>query len=151
MDTKINQDDKPDTLESRFAEERSNWINMIDEMSQQMKKVFDIPDLMTRIYTERQRAVDYYHYLLHILIKTNKEYRAKYAERYDYYTYKSPIRYPNESSKNNKIMSELGDMVERRETIEGHSKFILSSISTIDNVIYAIPKRIEIDQIQRGK
>jgi hypothetical protein len=120
-------------------------------MSEQMKSVLKVSELMTNVYTERQRCIEYYHYLISILQKVNKEYRRQYAERFDYWSWKSNIRYPNNNALNNKIQVELADLIEKREKIENHSKYILSTSSTIDNIIFAIPRRIEIEQISRGK
>jgi len=143
--------EEKESLEIRFAKERLDWSNKIAELSGKMKKIFDIPILMTDIYTERQRCVEYYHYLITLLIQINREYKKQYSERHDYWTHKSQLRYPNESSKNMKISHELADIVTKRETLDNHAKFILSTISTIDNIIYAIPKRVEVEQISRGK
>jgi len=142
---------EPESLESRFKKERLEWRAKIESMSKQMKKVLEISDLMTTVYTERELCIEYYHYLISYLIKINKIYRKKYSERYDFWSFKSQIRYPSDQSKNNKILVEIADLVEQREIIENHSKFILSTCSVIDNIIYAIPKRIEIEQITRGK
>lgn len=142
---------KEESLEDRFAREREEWSEKIAEISKKMKQVFDIPELMTTLYTERQRAVEYYHYLITLLIGMNKKYNAAYAERYDYYTTKAQVRYPNESTKHNRILVDLQDMVEKREMVNNHSKFIDKTIGTLDNIIFAIPKRVEIEQISRGK
>jgi len=136
---------KEESLEDRFAREREEWSEKIAEISKKMKQVFDIPELMTTLYTERQRAVEYYHYLITLLIGMNKKYNAAYAERYDYYTTKAQVRYPNESTKHNRILVDLQDMVEKREMVNNHSKFIDKTIGTLDNIIFAIPKRVEIE------
>lgn len=140
-----------ETLEEKFARERIEWSTKIADLSKRMKNVLDIPLLMTDIYTERQTCVEYYHYLISILIKLNREYKKSYAERYDFWSYQSQIRYPNENAKNNKIHVELADKLQQRETIENHAKFMSATTSTIDNIIYAVPRRVEIEQIARGK
>jgi hypothetical protein len=142
---------KEEQLDDKFAKERLEWSGKVAEMSQQMKSVLKVSELMTNIYTERQRCVEYHHYLISILIKINKEYRRRYAERWDFWSYKSQIRYPNNTALDNKIKTELADVLEKRELIDNHSKFMDKTVSTIDNLIYAIPKRIEIEQISRGK
>lgn len=148
----INPDVKPEkSLEERFSDERLQWSSKVADMSSKMKKIFEIPELMTELYTERQRCVEYYHYLISLMIKINREYNAKYAERHDYYTNKVQIRYSSESAKHNRIMVDLADIVEKRSAIDNHSKFIDKTVSTLDNLIYAIPKRVEIEQISRGK
>lgn len=143
--------EKKETLDDQFARERLEWSTKVENMGFQMKKVTNIPELMTEVYTERQLCVEYYHYLISVLIKLNRKYKKEYADKYDYWSFKSQIRYPNESAKNNKIQTELADSLIQRETVENHSKYIDKTISTIDNIIYAIPKRIELEQISRGK
>jgi hypothetical protein len=141
---------KEQSLEDKFAKERLEWGEKVAEMSEKMKNVFKVGELMTEIYTERQRCIEYYHYLISILIKVNREYKKNYAERFDYWSYKSQIRYPNQPALNNKIHVELADILEKRELIDNHSKFMLECKNTIDNIIYAIPKRIDIEKISRG-
>jgi hypothetical protein len=142
---------KEESLDERFAREREEWSEKVSQISRKMKQVFDIPELMTTLYTERQRAAEYYHYLISLMIGMNKKYNAAYAERYDYYTTKAQVRYPNESTKHNRILVDLQDMVEKREIVNNHAKFIDRTIGTLDNIIFAIPKRVEIEQISRGK
>ena len=141
---------KEESLEDKFARERLEWSGKIDEMTKKVKPVFEIPELMTYLYTERQRAIEYYHYLISLMITMNRKYNAAYMERQEYYTTKAQIRYPNESTKHTKILVDLADMVEKRAVVDNHSKFMTQTISTIDNIIWAIPKRVEIEQIARG-
>jgi hypothetical protein len=147
----IKPDDQKETLEERFSRERLEWSHKIQEMSSKFKNVFTIAELMTTLYTERQLAVEYYHYLISLMIGLNKKYNAAYAERQDYYTNKSQVRYPNETMKHNRIQADLADMVEKRAMLENHSKFIASTIQTLDNIIFGISKRVEIENIARGK
>jgi hypothetical protein len=140
-----------ESLEDRFSRERKEWDTKIAEMSTKMKQIFEIPELMTYLYTERQRAVEYYHYLISLMIGMNKTYNRAYAEKYDYYTNKVQVRYPNESTKHNRILVDLQDLVEKRAIVDNHSKYMDKTISTLDNIIFAIPKRVEIEQISRGK
>ena len=85
-----------DTMEARFAKERVEWKSKVQNMSIMMKRLPDVAELMTNIYTERQQAVEYYHYLLTLLQKVNKTYRKQFSEKYDFYTYKSQKRFPND-------------------------------------------------------
>ena len=84
-----------DSLITRFANERIQWTDKINNLSVKMKKIPDIVELQTLVYTERQRAVEYYHYLLSFLYRINKSYSKQFAEIYDYYTYRSQKRFPN--------------------------------------------------------
>ena len=140
-----------DTMEVRFSKERLEWTEKIKNMSTMMKRLPDVAELMTTLYTERQRAVEYYHYLLSLLSKINKTYRKQFSEKYDFYTYKTQKRFPNERVKEIQIMADLAPTVSLREQIENHSKFIDKTVGTMDNIIFGIKSRVEIEQILRGK
>jgi hypothetical protein len=142
---------KQESLQARFQSERAEWTEKIKEMSKKLKNVLEISLLQVDVYTERQRCVEYYHYIVSLLIKINKEYRKQYASKYDYYTNQSQIRYPNETTKTNKILTELSDIVNKKEALENHSKFVNATISTLDNIIYGIKSRIDLENIIRGK
>jgi hypothetical protein len=86
-----------------------------------------------------------------LLYKIGKTYRKQFTEKYDFYTYKTQKRFPNERVKEIQIMTDLAPTVFLKEQIENHSKFIDRTISTLDNIIYGIKNRIEIENILRGK
>ena len=139
-----------ETLEEQFTREREEWKIKVKGMSAKIKNIQDIPLLMTDLYTERQICLDYYHYLISIMIGLNKKYRAAYSGRYDFWSFQSQIRYPNDNAKNYKILSELSELVSNREAVENHSKFIADTKSTIDNLIYGVKYRVEIENLNRG-
>lgn len=143
--------EREDSLEIRFAKERKEWTEKVKNMSTMMKKIVDVAELMTTLYTERQRAVEYYHYLLSLLSNINKTYRKQFAEKYDFYSYKTQKRFPNEKVKEIQIMADLAPTVSLREQIENHSRFIDKTVGTVDNIIFGIKNRVEIEQILRGK
>jgi len=148
----INPDVKPEeSLKDKFQKEREEWTDKIESMSNKIKQIFDIPTLMTDLYTERQRAVEYHHYLISLAIGISRTYKARYADRQDYYTFKSQIRYTSETAKDNRIKVDLADLVEIRETLDNHVKFMDETLKSLDAIIYAIPRRVEIEQISRGK
>ena len=96
----INPDIPPEEkLQDRFKRERAEWTAKVKELSAALKNVLDIPTLMVDLYSERQRAADYHHYIISILSNVNRKYRAQWNERYDFYSYKSQVRYPNETTK----------------------------------------------------
>jgi hypothetical protein len=151
QENEFDRADNKVTLDAQFERERMKWEGIVREMSLQMKRIASVGELMTTIYTDRQQAVEYYHYLLSVLIQLNAKYRKEYAEKYDFWTTKSQIRYPNETTKVNKILSEMSDISQKKEKVENHANFMKNTISTIDNIIYAIPRRIDIEQMIKGE
>jgi len=152
-DVKTTPDDikENEVLISRLAAERNVWTAKIKNMSSYLQSVLKISDLQVMIYTERQMASEYHHYLVTLFIKLNRLYRKIFAEKYEFYSYKSQKRFPNENTKTNQILSEMAELVEKREMMDNHIKFMESTIKSIDNIIYGIKSRIEIEQIAKGK
>ncbi|MFA5154762.1 MAG: hypothetical protein WC554_19610 [Clostridia bacterium] len=147
----INPDIEPEeNLTERFKRERAEWATIIKELSASLKNVLDIPALMVDLYSERQRAAEYHHYIMSILSGVNKTYRARWNERYEFYTLKSQIRYPNETTKATRIQHELADIVEQREQLDNQQKYMMQTISSLDAIIYGINNRVKIEEIIRG-
>lgn len=150
QENEFDRADNKVTLDAQFERERMKWEGIVREMSLQMKRIASLGELMTTVYTDRQQAVEYYHYLLSVLIQLNAKYRKEYAEKYDFWTTKSQIRYPNETTKVNKILSEMSDISQKKEKVENHANFMKNTLATIDNIIYAIPRRIDVEKMING-
>jgi hypothetical protein len=140
-----------ETLEDRFSRERIQWGGKIKGMSGKLRKALDVAELMTEVYTERQLALEYYHYLISLLIKINKKYNRAFSDKYKFYKYDSQERLPNDKVIQIRVNSELQDIKERREIFDNHAKFMDGTIKTIDNIIFGIKSRIDVEQIARGK
>ena len=140
-----------ETLEERFGRERVEWSAKIGDMSNKLKKVMEMQELLTIVYTERQRCIEYYHYLVSLLNRVNVVYRKQYADKYEHYTFQSQKRFPNETTKNNQILSEMKEIIGKRDALNNHAKFMEGTTKTIDNLIFGVKYRIEIEQISRGK
>lgn len=145
------EEEKEQTLQEKFSAERYGWSSKVSAMSKKLGSVEKTAELMTEIYTERQRALEYYHYLIGILVQINKSYSKSYSEKYQFYKYQSQERIPNETLIKNRIESELADLKEKRELIDNHAKFMDGTVKTIDNIIYGIKYKVEITQIGRGR
>ena len=140
-----------ETLEDRFGRERIEWGGKIKGMSQKLRKTLDVAELMTEVYTERQLALEYYHYLISLLIRVNKKYNRSYSDKYKFYKYESQERLPSDKLIQIRINRELQDIKERREVFDNHAKFMDGTIKTIDNIIFGMKSRIDVEQIARGK
>jgi len=139
------------SLEDTFTKEREKWVKKIQAMSAKLKNILDIQILMVNIYSDRQMAIEYYHKLLSLLVKVNKEYRSQYTTKYNHYSFNSQKRFPNETTKNNQILSEMEDIISKKESMNNMLKYIENTVKTIDNIIYGMKYRIEIEQISRGQ
>ena len=83
--------------------------------------------------------------------RVNVVYRKQYSQKYEHYSFQSQKRFPNEATKNNQILSEMAEVVSKKESLANHAKFMEDTTKTIDNLIFGIKYRIEIEQMSRGK
>lgn len=138
-------------LDERLTSKRTQWKNKINELTSKLKNLEGIADLLNEVYSQRQIAVDYYHYLVSLYARINKKYRKDYALKYNTYTWNSQRRYPNEKTKVNQILTEMELIVMQKELISNHLKYMDNTIQTIDKLLFGIKYRIDIEQINRGK
>lgn len=143
-------EEKKESVDSIYKKERLEWHETIKGMTVRMKDILEIQNLMVDVYTERQRAIEYYHYLISLLIGINKQYRRKYAERFKHYTDSIQFRV-NKEQITNLINNDLEALSINREKLENHAKFMENTTKSIDGIIFGIKHRIEVEQIIRGK
>lgn len=138
-----------DPIYSRFRKEREDWSEKVTDMSDRLKDIHHLSDLMTEIYSSRQIAVEYSHTLMSHLSKVNRIYRERRVERYDHYTRNYDIRL-DKDPKNDLINTDLGDIVERRELLQNHLDYFRETVRTIDTLCYGIKHRMALEEYRRG-
>lgn len=144
------QIDKPEDEDifQRFDRERLEWTNKIESLSVKLKEIDEMAILQTQVYSERQHAVEYYHYLMTLLANKNREYRKKYKERFEFYSNSYDYRVKDDI-KNSFIADDLSDIFSIKESLDNHMKFMDKTIGTIDNIIYGIKHRISLEEYKR--
>jgi hypothetical protein len=145
------QGDESDSLEAKLERERIQWKKKIENMALKVKKLDTLTELMTEAYSERQRVVEYHHYILSLLVRINKQWRREYSLKHDHYSYKSQKRFPNETTKNNQIYADLHEIVTKKELLDTHAKYMNETKNTIDNIIFGIKYRVDIENIKNGR
>jgi hypothetical protein len=138
-----------DAITLKFEKERADWTAKVATLAK-ISKVLELQEHLVTLYSERQFLVENYHYILSLIITINKQYRKQYAIKYDYYSNKTQIRFPNENVKNNQILSDLEDLVIKKDLLELHAKFMMETLKTIDHIIWGCQRVIEIEKIKRG-
>lgn len=138
-----------DPIYSRFRKEREDWSEKVTDMSDRLKDIHHLSDLMTEIYSSRQIAVEYSHTLMSHLSKINRIYRERRVERYDHYTRNYDMRL-DKDPKNDLINTDLGDIVERRELLQNHLDYFRETVRTIDTLCYGIKHRMALEEYRRG-
>lgn len=138
---------KETNLEEFIAEKQSYWSSKIKELNEKFKTIPLLSNLTTEIYTTRQDLQEYHKSMLMKCASLNREYKKKYAELYNSYKTTSQIKYTSDQAINAQIAAQLADFNYTMELMNHHSNYIEETIKTIDNLIYGIKSRIDIEQL----
>ncbi len=143
------QNSSNEAFYKRFAEERTEWTNKVRDMSERMKNIYELADLQTDLYSQRQIALDYSHVLLTHLTKINRIFRERRNERWEHYTRNYDLRM-DKDPKELHIAVDLADIVERKELLQNHLDFMRETIKTIDTQCFGVKYRISLEEYRRG-
>lgn len=141
---------KPQTLEEYLEEHQEKWNAIMHELSEKMKNINTLPDLLNIVYCYRQDAVDYYYTMLNKLALQNKYYKQAYAAEYNKLKTSAQIRYATESAINAQVEANMADTIYTTSLLNNHTKYMLDTIKSIDNLIYGINNRIRVEELMEG-
>ena len=140
---------KNEVLYTRFSTERTGWTEKVASLSERLKNIYDLAELLTDLYSQRQIAGDYVHELVGHASRLNRVYRERKRERYLHYTQNFDLRLEKDS-KLLFIDVDLADLVERREILQNHLEFMRETLRSIDTICYGVKHRISLEEYRRG-
>ena len=154
MEEQNTQPEKPqsssnDAIYGRLKKEREDWGEKVADMSERIRDIYKLGDLLTDLYSSRQIAVEHSHIMMTHLSKVNRIYREKKAERFNHYTRNYDIRL-DKDPKMLFIDVDLADIVERRELLQNHMEFFRETVRTIDAMCYGVKHRMSLEEYRRG-
>lgn len=142
--------EKPKTFEEYIEVHQEKWNGILHMLNEKMKNINTLPDLMNVVYCQRQDAVDYYHTMLNKLTKREKEYKQLYAAEYNKLKTNAQIRYSTEAAINAQIEASLADVIYITNLLDNHTRYMLDTIKSIDNIIYGINNRLRVEELMEG-
>jgi hypothetical protein len=140
---------KNDVLYARFSKEREDWTSKVSSLSERLRNIYDVAELLTDLYSQRQIAGDYAHELVGHASRLNRIYRERKKERFLYYTQNYDLRL-DKDPKMLFIDVDLADLVERREILQNHLEFMRETLRSIDTMCYGVKHRIALEEYRRG-
>lgn len=140
------------TIEDTLIAQREKWTKDIVELNDMMKDLHKVDELMNVIYSKRQSAVEYYYAMNNVILKQSKEYKAAYNQAFNNIKINgyNGMRFTTDQSISRQIEVDLQDKKELIDLLVSQNNFIKETISTIDNIIYAIKDKVKIKEILNG-
>lgn len=149
MTTENNKPSTPSFAES-LSQIREMWVEHIKTASQKLKQIPDILDLQDSIYTLRQEAAEHWHAMVDLQVRLSKDYKVESAKKFKEYKTHTNVMYKSETNINSLVEADLVDAKYKIEILDNHISYMKETIQTIDNIIYGIKSRIEVENFLRS-
>lgn len=138
------------TLESHIEKVKVEWMRRIKSMNEKFIDLKSLCELTSTLYTERQIALEYNNTIMNKIAELNKRYNEEYARRYNHYKSDSNIYYKSDAAINAQVHSDMRELIYKIELMDKFSKYMMETVHTIDNMIYAIQSRVRMEEIING-
>lgn len=141
----MDNSNKLEDITSRYREVRSTISNDIKSNIEKMSNLKGLKEVQVSMLSLRQRLLEENHILIENLSSVQKKYRAARAAQMENISTNLQHRYQY-NEKNVLIDGKTANIKEVVDTIENQISFFVDSIKTVDNVLYGIKTRVEIEK-----
>ena len=139
-------DQELERIKERFIEERGKWKDKVVDMARRMKSMSELAELQVDLYTYRQEAIEYYYNLNLAVIKLEKKY-SKLKRRLVEELNDKDVRY-GKTDMNVIVDGAAADHKHHIEIVKSQASYLHETVKTIDNMIFGIKHRIEIENFR---
>ena len=133
----------------RFDSERGEWTEKIRGIAARFRSIDNMIDVQVDLYSKRQQAVEYMHQLMVLQSRLKKNWIAEYQKAYDSLLINQDYRY---SEKEKQRIAEEKTSVQKLklDILQSHVDFFRETTRTIDNMIFGVKHRLEVEDFRRG-
>jgi hypothetical protein len=133
------------SISEKFKQERDNYSLEIRRNIEKLNNIRDLKDAQIFFLSTRQRLLEDNHTLIDTLSKLNKSYRQKKGKEWENASNQN-IRYQSHEKKVI-VEGKTSDMQETVEIIENQIAFMDGTIKTVDNVLFGLKTRIDLEKL----
>lgn len=133
----------------RFEQERNSWTTEVTGISKKFRDVENMAEVQVELYSRRQLGVEYMHQLMSLQSRLKKNWISEYKKVYDSLLLDQDYRY-SEKEKQRIAEEKTASSKMKLEILQSHVDFFKETIKTIDNMIFGVKHRLEIEDFKRG-
>lgn len=133
----------------QFEAERLQWTSDVRGIASRFKIVENMAEVQVDLYSTRQQAVDYMQQLSVLQSRLKKNYESDWKKAYDDLALNQDFRY-NERERAKFASERTSTSKLKIDILQSHIEFFRETIKTIDNMIFGVKHRIEIEDFKRG-
>ena len=134
-----------DIVLAKYSKSRKEISSEIRECIEKMSSLGGLKEVQVKMLSLRQRLLEDNHTLLENLSVFKKKYRDERAKQMEQLSTNLQHRYQY-NEKNVIIDGKTANVKEIVDTIENQISFFVDSIKTVDNVLFGIKTRVEIEK-----
>jgi len=137
--------DKLDGIAAKYGKTRGDISQEIRECIEKMSSMTGLKEVQIKMLSLRQRLLEDNHILIENLSSVKRKYRNERAKQMESISTNLQHRYQY-NEKTVLIDGATANIKEIVDTIENQISFFVDSIKTVDNVLYGIKTRVEIEK-----
>ncbi len=134
-----------DNISEKFKKERDNYSLEIRRNIEKLNNIRDLKEVQIFFLSVRQRLLEDNHTLIDTLSKLKKSYRQKKGKEWESVSNQN-MRYQSHEKKVI-VEGKTTDMQETVEIIENQISFMDGSIKTVDNVLFGLKTRLDLEKL----
>lgn len=133
------------SLSDKFKIERDNYSLEIRRNIEKLNNIKDLKEAQIYFLSTRQRLLEDNHTLIDTLSKLRRSYREKKGKEWENVSNQN-IRYQSQEKKVI-VEGKTANMEETVEIIENQISFMDGSIKTVDNVLFGLKTRLDLEKL----
>tara|TARA_B100000963_G_scaffold334854_1_gene328463 strand:- start:32578 stop:33015 length:438 start_codon:yes stop_codon:yes gene_type:complete len=134
-----------ENISDKFRKERDNYSLEIRRNIEKLSNIKDFKEVQVFFLSIRQRLLEDNHTLIDTLSKLKKSYRQKRGKEWESVSNQN-MRYQGHEKKVI-VDGKTTDMQETVEIIENQISFMDGSIKTVDNVLFGLKTRLDLEKL----
>lgn len=133
------------SLSEKFKLERDNYSLEIRRNIEKLNNIKDLKEAQIYFLSTRQRLLEDNHTLIDTLSKLKRSYKEKKGKEWENVSNQN-IRYQSQEKKVI-VEGKTANMEETVEIIENQISFMDGSIKTVDNVLFGLKTRLDLEKL----
>lgn len=135
-------------LIEKFDKELVEWDKMIYKLAGMMKDIGRMVDVQSELYEQRHKLVDRKHKLLRTFFKFEKHYKKQYGLKLDHYA-TGYDRKLTAGERDKMAEADMTDVKYDMDILENHINQIDQIFKTVENMIFGIKHRLDLEDYLR--
>lgn len=139
-------------IDETLNAQRAFWVEEITNLSEGLKTMSKLDEMLNTVYIKRQKAVDFYYAMNSVILKQTREYKTLYNNAFNAIKVNgyNGLRFSSDQAIARQVENDLQDKKEVIDLLTNHNNFMKETIQTIDNIIYGINQKVKIHALLNG-